>query len=158
MTGTFLENTELSATSATPDQTLTMVAGGKRDETTIVLPGVVIVPPMFYGYDDGTRGDRGVVTGGSYTPIGTLEPNVIRFNGAEYVISYYLEKYYDGFQGSSIGFTQTPPFSKMKLLVNDVEVTAIKGTSGAETRTFTVSGSVPIENDTTYTIKVVSIE
>lgn len=158
MTGTFLENTELSATSATPDQTLTMVAGVKRDENAVVLPGVAIIYPMFYGYDDGTRGDRAVVSGGSYTPIGTLEPNVIRFNGAEYVISYYLENYYYGFQGSSIGFAQTPPFSKMKLLVNDVEVTAIKGTSGAETRTFTVSGSVPIERDTTYTIKVVSIE
>ena len=158
MTGTISEDTEFSATAATPNQTLTMVAGSKVNDIMVDIPGMITTHAMAYGYDDGVKGDRSAMD--VLTQIGTLEPNVIRFNGKEYTVNYFMtyQESTGTLKGTKIGFPSEPPFNKMKLNVNGEEMTASKGYTGAAAKTFTLSSIVTIESGDSYTIKVVSIE
>ncbi len=137
MTGTFQEDTQISATAATFNQDMTLVSG-----TSGINIGNI---GLTVGYD---------------SSIGSLTPNTIRHNGIEYTIKSFTQQRIGSSFINKIDFGATPSFSKITLSIDGTEITFRKVTSGSEEgsfRNFEVTNYLLTAGET-QTIKIISIE
>ncbi len=137
MTGTFTEDTEFSATAATRDQTLTMVAGQK----TI---GSGVQQQTQIGYLANTTG--------------SLSSDKIFYNGVEYTITGFTSMRSSIVVGSikTLVFSVEPPFSEITFDIDGTEATY--GRNNINRKMYISDNPPEFVDGTTYTIKVVSIE
>lgn len=133
MTGTFQEDTQISATAATFDQDMTLVSGESGVVTQTVGKTV--------GYN---------------SSIGSLTPNTIRHNGEEYTIKSFVEDRLYSTYPISISLDKTPSFSEITLSIDGTELT-FSPVSSLGFKNNTATKYLLVKGET-QTIKIISIE